>query len=81
MKKYFIPPVVLTIVFLIVGVMIINGNIGNEIEIYYYGNNSSSYENDIVQIFYNYGNGYSEENSSFQTISERLAGFDYKDET
>ena len=36
MKKYFIPPVVLTIVFLIVGVMIINGNIGNEIEIYYY---------------------------------------------
>lgn len=57
---------------------IIRGEFSNQIEIYYYGNNSSSYQGDLAQVYYNYGNGYQESESSVASIFKRLAGFNYQ---
>ena len=52
----------------------------NQLEVYYYGNNSSSYQGEMAQIFWDTGSGYSEENSSFYSVFKRLAVFPYKNE-
>ena len=52
----------------------------NRLEVYYYGNNSSSYQGEMAQIFWDTGSGYSEENSSFYSVFKRLAVFPYKNE-
>ena len=50
----------------------------NQLEVYYYGNNSSSYQGEMAQTFWDTGSGYSEENSSFYSVFKRLAAFSYK---
>lgn len=52
----------------------------NRLEVYYYGNNSSSYQGEMAQTFWDTGSGYSEENSSFYSVFKRLAVFPYKNE-
>lgn len=52
----------------------------NRLEVYYYGNNSSSYQGDMAQTFWDTGSGYSEENSSFYSVFKRLAVFSYKND-
>lgn len=52
----------------------------NRLEVYYYGNNSSSYQGDMAQTFWDTGSGYSEENSSFYSVFKRLAVFPYKND-
>ena len=52
----------------------------NQLEVYYYGNNSSSYQGEMAQTFWDTGSGYSEENSSFYSVFKRLAVFPYKNE-
>ena len=50
----------------------------NQLEVYYYGNNSSSYQGEMAQTFWDTGSGYSEGNSSFYSVFKRLAVFPYK---
>ncbi len=52
----------------------------NQLEVYYYGNNSSSYQGEMAQTFWDTGSGYSEEKSSFYSVFKRLAVFPYKNE-
>ena len=77
-KKLLIFHMIAICVALIVVFAVVRGNFSNRIAIYYYGNNSSSYQGDVARIYYNYGEGFQERDSASASIFKRLALFDYK---
>ena len=48
----------------------------NQLEIYYYGNNSSSYQGEMAQTFWDTGSGYSEENGVLCSLGHSAAMFE-----
>lgn len=71
---------ILLMLILIFAVFLKCMDFSNQLEVYYYGNNSSSYQGEMAQTFWDTGSGYSEEKSSFYSVFKRLAVFPYKNE-
>lgn len=77
-KKMLVGQIMITLFVLSAAFFVVSRNLSNQIEIYYYGNNSSSYQDEVSKIYYDYGTGYQETDSTYVQIFKRLARHDYK---